>query len=54
MAQNWQPQLSSAALHEEPKTNGEDGGVSQKTKNVSSGRKKVVVVGLGMVGISFM
>jgi nitrite reductase (NAD(P)H) len=54
MTDNWQPQVSESQINGGPIENGPDG--IQDSENDSHGgtRKKVVVVGLGMVGISFM
>lgn len=56
MSGNWQPQIPVQEVNGGPIEGGPDGVVgSEKESGASSGgRKKIVIVGLGMVGISFM
>lgn len=54
MTDNWQPQLSSQEVNGGPIENGPDGVKGSEGKSEGGKRKKVVIVGLGMVGISFM
>jgi len=54
MADNWQPQLSVSGINGGPIENGLDGVNGSEHETHREARKKVVVVGLGMVGISFM
>ena len=54
---NWQPQVPAQDINGGPVENGPDGKIgSENHSNGVNGeaRKTVVVVGLGMVGISFM
>ncbi len=54
MAGNWQPQVSATEMEGGPIEGGPDG-VKGSHKDSNTGkRKKIVIVGLGMVGISFM
>lgn len=54
MAGNWQPQIDATEMAGGPIKGGPDG-VEGSSNDFSSGkRKNVVIVGLGMVGISFM
>jgi hypothetical protein len=54
MAGNWQPQVSATEMEGGPIEGGPDG-VKGSHKDSNAGkRKKIVIVGLGMVGISFM
>jgi nitrite reductase (NAD(P)H) len=48
MTDNWQPQAPASRM------NGPDGIQGFENDSHGGARKKVVVVGLGMVGISFM
>lgn len=54
MADNWQPQLSAEEMNGGPVENGPDGVKGSADESHTGERKKVVIVGLGMVGISFM
>jgi hypothetical protein len=54
MTDNWQPQLSAQELNGGPIENGPDGVKGSENDKNTSNKKKIVVVGLGMVGISFM
>lgn len=52
---NWQPQVPAEELNGGPVEGGPDGVVgSENTVNDEGKRKKIVIIGLGMVGISFM
>ena len=55
MESNWQPQVPAEELNGGPVEGGPDGVVGSENQ-VSDGekRKKIVIIGLGMVGISFM
>jgi len=54
MSGNWQPQVPAAEIQGGPIEAGPDG-LENSVKEEHGGlRKKVVIVGLGMVGISFM
>jgi hypothetical protein len=54
MAGNWQPQIPVQELNGGPTENGPDGVIGSDKQENGGGKKKIVVVGLGMVGISFM
>jgi nitrite reductase (NAD(P)H) len=54
MSSNWQPQITVEELKSDPVEGGSDGVNESKNESHGGQRKKVVVVGLGMVGISFM
>ena len=54
MAGNWQPQLSATELEGGPIEGGPDGVKGSENERLEGKRKKIVIVGLGMVGISFM
>jgi nitrite reductase (NAD(P)H) len=54
MAGNWQPQLSPEEVNGGPTENGPDGVIGSDKQSNGGNKKKIVVVGLGMVGISFM
>ena len=56
MSGNWQPQIPIQEIKAGPIENGPDGVVGSDKMSNGGGekRKKVVVIGLGMVGISFM
>jgi nitrite reductase (NAD(P)H) len=49
MTDNWQPQLPATELEEGP-----DRVRGSENETHGGSRKKIVVIGLGMVGISFM
>jgi nitrite reductase (NAD(P)H) len=53
-ADNWQPQVPASQTNGGPIENGPDGRKGSENKRHGGARKKLVVVGLGMVGISFM
>lgn len=50
----WQPQLNSVEINGGPTEDGPDGVKDSANESHGGPRKKIVVVGLGMVGISFM
>jgi hypothetical protein len=52
MTDNWQPQLPATEINGGPTEN--HGFKGSENESHRDSRKKVVVVGLGMVGISFM
>jgi nitrite reductase (NAD(P)H) len=54
MSSNWQPQIPVEELKSAPAEDGSNGVNGSKNESHGGQRKKVVVVGLGMVGISFM
>jgi len=54
MSANWQPQISVAELMAGSTGNDPDSVNGSKNESHAQPRKKIVVVGLGMVGISFM
>lgn len=54
MSSNWQPQLPFEDIKAGPIEGGPDGVKGSENEAHGGPRKKVVVVGLGMVGISFM
>lgn len=51
---SWQPQLSNVEVEGGPIEGGPDGVKGSENESHGGPRKKVVIVGLGMVGISFM
>jgi len=51
---NWQPQLSNVEVEGGPIEGGPDGVKGSENEAHGGPRKKIVIVGLGMVGISFM
>lgn len=51
---NWQPQVPIEELQGGPTEGGPDGVNGSEKESHGGPRKKVVIVGLGMVGISFM
>jgi nitrite reductase (NAD(P)H) len=55
MADNWQPQVPASEINGGPIEGGPDGVKGSENETLNGGpRKNIVVVGLGMVGISFM
>jgi nitrite reductase (NAD(P)H) len=54
MSSNWQPQIPVEELKSAPVEDGSNGVNGSKNESHGGQRNKVVVVGLGMVGISFM
>jgi hypothetical protein len=54
MSCNWQPQIPVEKIQAGPIKGGPDGVKDSKNEVLEGIRKKIVVVGLGMVGISFM
>jgi nitrite reductase (NAD(P)H) len=54
MTDNWQPQLPAKEMNGGPVENGPDGVKGSEEASNAGERKKIVIVGLGMVGISFM
>lgn len=54
MSSNWQPQVPAEKLNGGPTEGGPDGLQGSKDEELAGTKKKIVVVGLGMVGISFM
>ena len=54
MSSNWQPQVPAQEINGGPVEGGPDGINGSDKKSNGGTRKKIVVVGLGMVGISFM
>lgn len=54
MSSNWQPQIPVEELNAGPVEGGPDGVKGSANEAHGPARKKIVVVGLGMVGISFM
>jgi nitrite reductase (NAD(P)H) len=54
MIDNWQPQLPATELNGGPVEGGPDRVKGSENETHGGSRKKIVVVGLGMVGISFM
>jgi nitrite reductase (NAD(P)H) len=54
MSSNWQPQVPVEEIKAGPVEDGPDGVKGSENESHGGPRKKVVVVGLGMVGISFM
>lgn len=51
---NWQPQIPVEEVKAGPLEGGPDGVKGSENEPHGAPRKKIVVVGLGMVGISFM
>jgi len=54
MSGNWQPQIPVEEFQGGPTKGGPDGIENSVNQEHGGARKKVVIVGLGMVGISFM
>jgi len=54
MSGNWQPQVPAEEIQGGPIEGGPDGLTNSSNEEHGGPRKKIVVVGLGMVGISFM
>jgi len=54
MPSNWQPQVPVQEIKAGPIEGGPDGVKGSKNESHGGPRKKIVIVGLGMVGISFM
>lgn len=54
MSSNWQPQVPVEEIKAGPIEGGPDGVKGSENESHGGPRKKVIVVGLGMVGISFM
>jgi nitrite reductase (NAD(P)H) len=54
MSSNWQPQVPVEEVKADSVEGGSNGVNVFENESHSRQRKKVVVVGLGMVGISFM
>jgi len=54
MSGNWQPQVPVQEIKAGPIKGGPDGVNGSENESHGEQRKKVVIVGLGMVGISFM
>ena len=54
MSSNWQPQVPVQDIKAGPIEGGPDGVMGSENQSNGGSRKKIVVVGLGMVGISFM
>jgi hypothetical protein len=54
MSSNWQPQVPVEEIKAGPIDGGPDGVEGSENGTYDGPRKRVVVVGLGMVGISFM
>ena len=54
MSSNWQPQIPVKELKAGPVEGGSDGVKGSEHEALGGARKRVVVVGLGMVAISFM
>lgn len=54
MSDNWQPQIPIRDIKAGPIDGGPDGVNGSKNESHGGARKRIVVVGLGMVGISFM
>ncbi len=54
MTDQWQPQLPLTEINAGSLEGGPDGVKGSENESHGSAKKKVVVVGLGMVGISFM
>ena len=54
MSGNWQPQVPVQEIKAGPVEGGPDGVNGSENESHGGQRKKVVIVGLGMVGISFM
>ena len=54
MSENWQPQVPVEETQGGPIEGGPDGLKNSAGEEHGGARKKIVIVGLGMVGISFM
>jgi nitrite reductase (NAD(P)H) len=54
MSSNWQPQVPVQDIKAGPIEGDPDGVMGSENQSNGGPRKKIVVVGLGMVGISFM
>lgn len=54
MSSNWQPQVPIEEIKAGPIEGGPDGLKGSENGSHGGPRKKIVIVGLGMVGISFM
>ncbi|KAH7383586.1 nitrite reductase-like protein [Cadophora sp. MPI-SDFR-AT-0126] len=54
MSGNWQPQLAATEVNGGPIEGGPDGVIGSENESHGGARKKIVIVGLGMVGISFI
>jgi nitrite reductase (NAD(P)H) len=54
MASNWQPQVPAEEINGGSVEGGPDGVKGSENDSHVGERKRIVVVGLGMVGISFM
>jgi nitrite reductase (NAD(P)H) len=54
MSSNWQPQVLVEEVKAGPIEGGPDGVQGSENESHGGQRKKIVVVGLGMVGVSFM
>jgi nitrite reductase (NAD(P)H) len=54
MSSNWQPQIPVKEIKAGPIEGGPDGVKGSENEPHGGARKRIVVVGLGMVGISFM
>ena len=54
MSSNWQTQVPIDEIKTGPIEGGPDGVKGSENESHGGQRKKVVIVGLGMVGISFM
>jgi nitrite reductase (NAD(P)H) len=54
MSDNWQPHRPATKISGGPVEGGPDGVKGSENESHGRSRKKVVIVGLGMVGISFM
>ncbi|XMA11466.1 hypothetical protein WAI453_004257 [Rhynchosporium graminicola] len=54
MSENWQPQVPATEINGGPIEGGPDGVKGSENESHGGPRKKVVIVGLGMVGISFI
>lgn len=54
MSANWQSQVPGEDIKADPIEGGPERMVNSKHEEMEVTRKRIVVVGLGMVGISFM
>ncbi|TVY48722.1 Nitrite reductase [NAD(P)H] [Lachnellula cervina] len=54
MAGGWQPQVPAVEINGGPIKGGPDGVIGSESDGPTGAKKKVVIVGLGMVGISFI
>jgi len=54
MSSNWQPQIPVEEIKAGPIEGGPDGVKGSANEEHGPPRKRIVIVGLGMVGISFM